>query len=137
MGLLTAALAIAAHAMAQGAAPPGAAAALLSVLAVTAGAVAANTNRTADARVLFALLAVGQLVAHVMLTVAGHTHCAASGGSPAAAMLAAHAVRVGGRGCVDRRRRPALPGSDLGAARLVCRASRRARDGCTCRGDRW
>ena len=94
VGLLTAALAIAAHAMAEGAAPPGAAAVLLSVLAVTAGAVAANIDRTADARVLFALLALGQLVAHVMLTVAGHTHCAASGGSPAAAMLAAHAVAL-------------------------------------------
>ena len=99
-GLLTAALAIAAHATAGGAVPPGAAAVLLSVLAVTAGGVAANIDRTSDARVLFVLLASGQLVAHVMLTTAGHTDCAmsggppASGGTPAAAMLAAHAVAL-------------------------------------------
>jgi hypothetical protein len=40
------------------------------------------------------LLAVGQLVAHLMLTAAGHTHCPSSGGPPAAAMLAAHAVAL-------------------------------------------
>ncbi|MEN3318130.1 MAG: hypothetical protein V7643_1531 [Mycobacterium sp.] len=100
VGLLTAALAIAAHAMAGGAVPPGSTAVLLSVLAVTAGSVAATVDRTADARVLFALLAVGQLVAHMMLTTAGHTDCAmsggspASGGTPAAAMLAAHTVAL-------------------------------------------
>ena len=92
VGLLTAALAIEAHAMAGGAVPPGAAAVLLSVLAVTAGSVAAN--RAADGRALFALLALGQLVAHVMLTAAGHTECAASAGPPAVAMLAAHAVAL-------------------------------------------
>ncbi|MFL6085115.1 MAG: hypothetical protein ACJ74F_18350 [Mycobacterium sp.] len=67
---------------------------LLSVLAVTAGALAATVDRTADARVLFGLLALGQLVAHVMLTVVGHTDCAASGGPPPVAMLAAHAVAL-------------------------------------------
>jgi len=94
VGLLTAALAIEAHAMAGGGAPPGSTAVLLSVLAVTAGALAATVDRTADARVLFGLLALGQLVAHVMLTVVGHTDCAASGGPPPVAMLAAHAVAL-------------------------------------------
>ena len=42
---------------------------------------------------LLALLAVGQLLAHVMLTAAGNTECAVSGGPPAA-MLAAHAVAL-------------------------------------------
>jgi hypothetical protein len=94
VGLLTAALAIAAHAMAGGAVPPGAVAVLLGVLAVTAGAVAANTDRAADGLALFVLLALGQLVAHVMLTAAGHAECAASGGPPADLMFAAHAVAL-------------------------------------------
>ena len=94
VGLLTAALAIEAHAMAGGGAPPGSTAVLLSVLAVTAGALAATVDRTADARVLFGLLALGQLVAHVMLTVGGHTDCAASDGPPPVAMLAAHTVAL-------------------------------------------
>jgi hypothetical protein len=100
VGLLTAALAIGAHAVAGGAVPLGAAAALLSLLAVTAGAVATNVDRTAETPVLFALLTVGQLVAHVMLTAAAHTDCAmsggspASGGTPAAVMLAAHTVAL-------------------------------------------
>ena len=93
-GLLTAALAVAAHAMAGGAVPPGAAVVLLTVLAVTVGAVAATTDRTADTPALLALLAVGQLSAHVVLTAAGHTHCAAPAGPPAAAMLAAHTVAL-------------------------------------------
>ena len=77
VGLLTAALAIEAHALAGGGAPPGSTAVLLSVLAITAGALAATVDRTADARVLFGLLALGQLVAHVMMTIVGHTDCAA------------------------------------------------------------
>jgi len=94
VGLLTAALAIEAHALAGGTIPPGAAVALLIILAVTAGFVATTVNRTADGRVILALLVMGQLVAHAMLTAASHTGCAASAGAPAAAMLAAHAVAV-------------------------------------------
>jgi hypothetical protein len=100
VGLLTAALAIAAHALAGGTVLPGAAAVLLSVLATTAGSVAATVDRTSDARVLFALLASGQLIAHVMMTIPGHTDCAMSGGPaasatpPPAAMLAAHTVAL-------------------------------------------
>ena len=94
MGLLTAALAIAAHAMAGGAAPPGSAAVLLSVLAVTAGSLAATVDRTADARVLFDLLASGQLVAHVMLTVAATPIAPRPVVPPPAAMLAAHTVAL-------------------------------------------
>jgi hypothetical protein len=93
-GLLTAALAVAAHAMAGGAVPPGAAAVLLCVLAGTIGAVAAATARASDARVLLAMLAVGQLVGHVVLNIVGDMHCAASGGLPAAVMLAAHTVAL-------------------------------------------
>ena len=59
--------------MAGGGVPAGAAAVLLCVLAVTSGAVTATVDRTADGRILFGLLAFGQLVAHVMLTVVGHT----------------------------------------------------------------
>jgi hypothetical protein len=94
VGLLTVALAMAAHTMSGGAVPAGAAAAVLCVLAVTLGAVAATVDRTADGRILFALLAVGQLIAHVLLAAAGHAQCAASGRPPAMAMLAAHAVAV-------------------------------------------
>lgn len=94
VGLLTAALAMTAHTMSGGAVPAGAAAVALCVLAVTFGAVAATVDRAADGRILFALLAVGQLIAHVLLTVAGHGQCAASGGPPAVAMLAAHTAAV-------------------------------------------
>ena len=66
---------------------------MLCVLAVTLGAVTATVDRTSDGRMLFVLLAVGQVVAHVMLSVAGHAQCAAPG-APAAAMLAAHAAAL-------------------------------------------
>lgn len=95
VGLLTATLAMTAHTMSGGAVPAGAAAVLLCVLAVTLGAVTATVDRTADGRILFALLAVGQLIAHVLLSVAGHAPCAASGGPLAIPMLAAHTAAVG------------------------------------------
>jgi hypothetical protein len=92
-GLLTAALAVAAHAVGSGAPPTGAAVVLLAVLAVTVGALAATIARAADARVLLVLLAAGQLCGHLTLSAVGHSH-AATTGPPAAVMLTAHVVAV-------------------------------------------
>jgi hypothetical protein len=91
-GLLTAALAVAAHGAADGSAPSGTAIALLAVLAATVGGLATTVSRAADVRVLIGLLATGQAVGHLMLTVAGHSHGAAA--APATAMLVAHALAV-------------------------------------------
>lgn len=91
-GLLTAALAVAAHGAADAAAPSGTAVALLAVLSATVGGLAATVSRAADARVLIGLLAAGQLVAHVMLTAAGHSHGPTA--APASAMFVAHATAV-------------------------------------------
>jgi hypothetical protein len=92
-GLLTAALAVAAHSAGSGAAPTGAVVTQLAVLAATVGALAATISRAADARVLLGLLAAGQLCGHLMLAV-GHSHTATTA-PPAAVMLAAHVVAVG------------------------------------------
>ena len=93
-GLLTAALAVAAHSVGSGAAPTGAVVGQLAVLAATVGALAATIDRAADARVLLGLLGAGQLCGHLILSAVGHSHTAASA-PPAAVMLAAHAVAVG------------------------------------------
>ncbi len=92
-GLLTAALAVAAHGVGSGTPPTGASAAQLAVLAATVGAVAAAVPRAGDTRILIALLTAGQLLGHLMLTV-GHAH-AHTAGPPAWVMLAAHVVAVG------------------------------------------
>jgi hypothetical protein len=91
-GLLTAALAVAAHGTADSAAPSGTAVVLLAVLAATVGGLVTTIARTADARVLLGLLATSQLVGHVMLSAAGHSHGEPS--TPAPAMLVAHALAV-------------------------------------------
>jgi hypothetical protein len=93
-GLLTAALAVAAHSVDSGAAPTGAVVAQLAVLAATVGAPAATIARASDARVLLGLLAAGQLCGHLILSAVGHSHGAATA-PPAAVMLAAHVVAVG------------------------------------------
>lgn len=93
-GLLTAALAVAAHAVGSGAPPTGAVVALLAVVAATVGALAATIARAADARVLLGLLAGGQLCGHLILSAVGHNHAATSA-PPAAVMLAAHVIAVG------------------------------------------
>jgi hypothetical protein len=93
-GLLTAALAVAAHSIGSGAPPTGAVAAQLAVLAATTGALAATITRAADARVLLGLLAAGQLCGHLILNAVDHHH-AAFAGPPSAVMLAAHAVAIG------------------------------------------
>ena len=92
-GLLTAALAIAAHGAGSGAPPTGAATAILVVLAATVGALAATIARAAEARVLVVLLAAGQLLGHVILSAVGHSH-GSSASPPAAAMLAAHLAAI-------------------------------------------
>ena len=93
-GLLTAALAVAAHSVGSCAPPTGAVVAQLAVLAATVGALAATIARAADARVLLGLLAAGQLCGHVILSAVGHSHAAATA-PPAAAMLVAHVVAIG------------------------------------------
>lgn len=92
-GLLTGALAVAAHGAADGAAPSGTAVVLLAVLAATVGALASTVARIADVRVLFGVLSGGQLVGHLMLSAADHSHGGPTS-SPAPAMLVTHALAV-------------------------------------------
>jgi len=92
-GLLTAALAVAAHGAADGALPSGSAIALLAVLAATVAGLATTLNHASDVRALLALLLTGQLVGHLMLAGAGHHHGEAAA-APGAAMLVAHALAV-------------------------------------------
>jgi hypothetical protein len=92
-GLLTAALAVAAHGVGSGAPPTGAATAQLAVLAATMGALAGTIRHASDARVLLGLLAAGQLLGHVMLSAVGHSHAPATA-PPGPAMLAAHLVAI-------------------------------------------
>jgi len=91
-GLLTAALAVAAHGVAGSGAPTGTAVVLLAVSAATVGGLAATITRTADVRVLLGLLTAGQFVGHLMLSVAGHSHGGST--SPDPAMLVAHGSAV-------------------------------------------
>jgi len=92
-GLLTAALAVAAHGVGGGGVPPGATTALLAVLAATVGASATTAPRAGRPSALFGLLAGGQLLGHLLLSAAGHHH-AESSAPPAAAMLAAHLLAI-------------------------------------------
>lgn len=95
-GFLTGTLALAAHGVGSGALPTGAAAPELLILAATAGALAAAIPRAADAHVMLGLLCAGQLVGHLMLAAAGHSHGPSH--APAAWMMAlAHlgAVAIG------------------------------------------
>jgi hypothetical protein len=93
-GLLTAALAVAAHAVGSGVAPAGAVVAQLAVLAATVGALAATIARASDAWIMLGLLGAGQLCGHVVLSAVGHGH-SAKAAPPAAVMLAAHLVAIG------------------------------------------
>ena len=92
-GLLTAALAVAAHGVVGGGLPRGAATALLAVLAAAIGSLAATVPRADRLPALFGLLAVGQLLGHLMLSAAGHHH-PESTAPPAVAMLAAHLLAI-------------------------------------------
>lgn len=93
VGLLTPALAFAAHSVAGGGLPGGAVVVQLAVLALTLGAVAATSTVTNRAGVLWALLGGGQLLAHLLLASAGHVH-AGDPLRPGPGMLLAHAAAV-------------------------------------------
>ncbi|MCW2651269.1 MAG: hypothetical protein JWR32_2245 [Mycobacterium sp.] len=80
--LLTAALAVGAHGVADGGPPSGAGVALLVVLAGTVGAVAATSRRESGRGALLAMLASGQLIGHLVLALAGHHHTAVAGPRP-------------------------------------------------------
>jgi hypothetical protein len=93
VGVLTAALAVAAHGAAGGGWPGGAVVAQLALLAVTLGAVASTVRAANRAGVLVGLLGAGQLLAHVLLAIDGHSH----GSHPpqsSVLMPAAHLVAV-------------------------------------------
>ncbi|KWX21218.1 hypothetical protein AFM11_26560 [Mycolicibacterium wolinskyi] len=93
VGMLTAALAVAAHGTAGGVLPDGAITAQLAVLAVTLGAVAATVRAADRAAVLWALLGSGQLLAHALLATADHAH-APNPMASGATMLVAHVLAV-------------------------------------------
>jgi hypothetical protein len=93
VGLLTATLAVAAHGSAGDALPSGAATAQLVVLAMVIGALASTLARAGELRVLLGLLAGGQVLGHLILGVAGHSHPAA-GALPGVAMFSAHLVAI-------------------------------------------
>jgi hypothetical protein len=92
-GLLTAALAVAAHGVGGGPFLSGAATVQLAVVAATIGALAATLPNAGQTRVLLGLLAAGQLLGHVLLGASGHEHSGA-GASPPAVMLAAHVLAI-------------------------------------------
>lgn len=87
--MLTAALALAAHGTANGAAPSGGGATLLVVLAATLGGLATSCKRADGLAGITALLGVGQVLGHLVMAAAGHTHAA-----PGPAMAGAHAAAV-------------------------------------------
>ncbi|TPG29703.1 hypothetical protein [Mycolicibacterium hodleri] len=95
-GALTAALSVSAHGAAGGGPPSGSSAALLALFAVTLGAVVATIRTAADIKVLVAVLTVGQLLSHALLSAAGHSHPSAAG-APFGLMVLAHlgAIAVG------------------------------------------
>src|SRR5258705_13893220 len=90
-GALTVALAAAARGAAGGAVPSGATAAELGLLAVTIGALSATIAGGERIRVQLALLAAGQLLAHILLGTVGRPHGNATGPS-AATMVLAHLI---------------------------------------------
>ena len=93
VGALTAALAVAAHGAGGGGLPSGSAVALLALVSLTLGALVTTLGDTADVGLLVAALAVGQLLNHVLLGAAGHSHPPATD-APLGPMLAAHVVAI-------------------------------------------
>jgi hypothetical protein len=92
--VFTAALAVAAHGVADGMAPAGGTVALLTVLSAALGAGVAKCASTSHTRVLVSVLATGQLAAHLALSTSGHGRGGWSWPTPSALMLAAHLVAV-------------------------------------------
>ena len=90
---MTAALAVAAHGTAGGGLPSGSTAILLALLSATLGALVTTMRRSEDVKALVAILALGQLLGHVLLGAAGHAHHAAAS-APRGLMIGAHAVAI-------------------------------------------
>ncbi|MFN8032686.1 MAG: hypothetical protein U0Q47_05205 [Mycobacterium sp.] len=90
VGCLTAALALASHGAAGGPVSSGAALILLALLAAGFGGLAFTLDRADEPAVLLVVLGAGQVVGHLMLAAAGHSHAAV----PDAGMLAGHLVAV-------------------------------------------
>ncbi len=88
VGMLTAALALAAHGTASGAFPAGAGLSQLLVLAAATAAVSATTR--GGLRPLLAVLVAGQLLGHQLLDIGQHSHVQAH----PLAMTAAHLSAV-------------------------------------------
>jgi hypothetical protein len=88
--LLTVTLSVGAHALAGGPAS-GAGVALTAVLACALGGFAAGSRHRGTPG-LIALLAAGQVLAHLVLAAAGHSHGAAGRSAPL--MVGAHAAAV-------------------------------------------
>ncbi|MEV0947071.1 hypothetical protein [Rhodococcus sp. NPDC049939] len=89
VGALAGALAVAAHGIGGGGDPESAALALLLVTSIATGALTTHLPTRFHGRLaLVGALGLGQFVAHAALTLTAHPHSA----SPAASMLAAHAV---------------------------------------------
>lgn len=112
----TGALAVPAHAVAGGGWPTGGAAVLLAATAAVVGLIAV-ADQVAATSALLALLAGGQVAAHLSLAAASHTHDENSS-VPTALMFCTHAVAV-------------LVGAVLiSAAERVCRALSQAARRC-------
>jgi len=93
-GAFTASLAVAAHGVGGGAAPTSGVLALLAVLAAGITALIGSWEGAGARRVMFAVLAVGQLIGHLMLSIDGHHMTSTTAIPPAAVMLTAHLVAI-------------------------------------------
>jgi hypothetical protein len=79
--------------MAGGGLPSGSTVVLLALLSTTLGAMVASTRRSEGFSALVSVLALGQLMGHVLLGAAGHSHQPAGAG-PLGLMVAAHVVAI-------------------------------------------
>lgn len=85
---------MAAHGSAGGGLPSGSTAALLGLLSLTVGALVATMRAVADVKILVGVLAVGQLLGHVLLSAAGHSdHVTVA--APLGLMISSHVVATG------------------------------------------
>lgn len=93
-GAFTAALAVAAHGLGAGQmALPGGSSVLLLVLAGVVGAFTATCPRAAQAVPLLGVLAAGQVLGHIALSIGAH-HGTSQAAAPSSLMVAAHAAAV-------------------------------------------
>jgi len=83
---------VAAHGFAGGGLPSGPTAAMLALLSTILGTLVTTIGVAVEFRVLVAVLSLGQLLGHVLLSAGGHAHTA--GGAPPLPMLGAHVVAV-------------------------------------------